>query len=485
MPFDISRNLSPLAYKEGINTGMKLLRYPIAFLLLLSAFLACKKESFITSSNATISISTDSLRFDTVFTTAGSITQSFTVVNTNTQKLRLSAISLAGGNASAFKINVDGFSGPEIHDIDIEANDSIYVFVSVTIQPSAANLPFLVLDSLQFSFNGNVRKVQLEAYGQNAHFLKSQLITGSVNWSNDLPYVILGGLLIDSNAILTVNEGCRIYLHADAPFIVDGSLQCNGTKSDSIIFQGDRLDQDYRDLPASWPGIYFRSNSRNNVLTHTIIKNAYQGLIADAPSTNGNPKLALYQCVVDNIYDIGILALNSRILAENCLVTNCGSNIVLARGGEYQFTHCTVASYGNLYLDHKNPVLYLNNWDSSSGSLITYSMNAAFLNCIFWGDNGTVDDELILSRKGNNNFSVLLDHDLYKAKNDPTDALLNNIIRNQDPLFDSISVNTQYFDFHIGLRSSPAIGAGIPTSVTTDLDDKARPASPTLGCYEK
>ena len=172
---------------------MKSLRYTIAFFFLLSAILACKKESFITSSGANLFISTDSLRFDTVFTTAGSITQSFTVVNTNAQKLRLNTISLAGGNASAFKINVDGYSGPELHDIDIEANDSIYVFVSVTIQPNAANLPFLVLDSLQFSFNGNERKVQLEAYGQNAHFLRSQLLTGSVNWSNDLPYVILGG----------------------------------------------------------------------------------------------------------------------------------------------------------------------------------------------------------------------------------------------------------------------------------------------------
>ena len=90
-------------------------------------------------------------------------------------------------------------------------------------------------------------------------------------------------------------------------------------KNERIIFGGDRLDADYKDLPAGWPGIYFRKSSKNNLLKHTIIKNAYQGMIAQNLSTTPNPKVNLSQCIIDNIYDAGILGINTNIHADNCL----------------------------------------------------------------------------------------------------------------------------------------------------------------------
>ncbi len=96
---------------------------------LLIFFYSCKKDSFITSPDAQVSISADKIKFDTVFTTTGSVTQSFKIINENNQKLRLSSVRLMGGNTSYFKINADGFTGPEVSNIEIEANDSVYVFV--------------------------------------------------------------------------------------------------------------------------------------------------------------------------------------------------------------------------------------------------------------------------------------------------------------------------------------------------------------------
>ena len=113
---------------------------------ILILFYSCKKDSFITSPDALVRISAEELKFDTVFTTTGSITQLFKIINENDQKLRLSSIRLMGGNASYFKINADGFIGPQVSDIEINANDSVYVFVSVSINQSAANLPFIVKD---------------------------------------------------------------------------------------------------------------------------------------------------------------------------------------------------------------------------------------------------------------------------------------------------------------------------------------------------
>ena len=60
-------------------------------------FLACKKDSFITSPDASITITADTVKYDTVFVAAGSVTQSFKIINDNNQKLRLSSVKLMGG----------------------------------------------------------------------------------------------------------------------------------------------------------------------------------------------------------------------------------------------------------------------------------------------------------------------------------------------------------------------------------------------------
>ena len=129
------------------------------FLIIITSFvfalLACKKDSFITSPEASIILSSDSLYFDTVFTSAGSVTQGIKIINSNDQKLKLTTVSLAGGLASPFKLNIDGAAVPQMNDIEIEAKDSIYVFVIASINPSANNLPFIVQDSILLSYNGN------------------------------------------------------------------------------------------------------------------------------------------------------------------------------------------------------------------------------------------------------------------------------------------------------------------------------------------
>jgi len=454
----------------------------------LCLFLAsCKKDSFITSEFARLNITTDSLKYDTVFTTTGSVTRSFKIINDNNQKLRLAKVKLMGGITSAYKMNVDGAATTEVNNLDIEANDSIYVFVSVTINPGAANLPFIVSDSILINYNGNNRYVQLQAYGQNANFLSNRVITGNVTWTNNLPYVILGSIRVDTTATLTIQPGCKIYSHADAPFIVDGTLTVNGTQAANVVFAGDRLDNDYRDLPAGWPGIYFRGSSKNNVLTYAVVKNAYQAVVTEKPSINANPKLVLHQCTIDNAYDAGILAVNSSLQADNSLISNCGSNIVLSYGGVYNFTHCTVAAYTTNYINHKNPALNVSNFTIQNGITVTADLNAVFRNNIFWSDGGIVDNEVLVNKQGANLFTVLFEKNIYRALNAPANSTLTGNIMNADPLFDSIDVSKKIFDFRITkYAGSPAINAGVLTGFPKDLDDKNRNNGlPDLGCYEK
>lgn len=455
---------------------------------LLILFYSCKKDSFITSADAQVSISAEEIKFDTVFTTTGSITQSFKIVNENDQKLRLSSIRLMGGSNSYFKINADGFTGPQVSNIEIEANDSVYVFVSVNINQSTANIPFIIQDSIQVSYNGTNRQVNLEAWGQNAHFFRDKKITADETWNNDLPYIILGSLTIDVIRKLTINKGCRIYVHADAPILVDGTLEINGEKDtvDRVYFRGDRLDEPYNDFPAGWPGIFFRSTSRDNVFNYAVINNAYQALAVIDPSLNANPKLVLNESIIDNGYDAGIIAVNSSIRARNCLVSNCGKNIILAKGGDYQFTHCTVASFSNSYIPHRDPVLFVSNYVLVNNSPVTAKLSALFRNCIFWGQDGTVDDEVVVAKSGNTAFNVNFDYNLWKVQTTPANITSTGIINNQNPVFDSINTTKRLYSFRLK-DDSPAKNKATNAGVTIDLDGKPRPVgvAPDLGCYEK
>jgi len=460
----------------------------ILSLTILLFIYSCRKDSFITSSDARVTISADTLKFDTVFVTAGSTSRYFIIKNENDQKLKLSSVRLMNGNASLFKINVDGIIGPEVQDIEIDANDSIYVFVQVNVNPNAANLPFVIRDSIRISFNGNNELIQLEAWGQNAHFFRDKKITVNETWNNDLPYVILGSMVIDTNRILTISKGCRVYTHADAPIIVDGTLQVNGLKDtvDRVYFRGDRLDDPYKDYPGGWPGIFFRGSSRDNVLNYAVLKNAYQALGIQDPSPNANPKVTINECVIDNAYDAGIITINSSVTARNCLISNCGNSIEIYKGGTYSFTHCTMATISNTYLFHREPSVILTNYININNVPSPADLNAAFQNCIIWGESGTVEDEVVTAKNNSKAFNVSFQNALWKVTTPPANVMGTNIINNQDPQFDSINVSDRYYDFRLK-STSPAKDAGSTTPILLDLDGKPRMAGPKpdLGCFEK
>ena len=402
--------------KNDVFKFYSLVNCSLMLLIFLVFFYSCKKNSFIIGQNAQLTSSADSIKFDTVFTSIGSVTQSFKISNNNNQHLQLSTIRLMGGASSAFKINVNGNPSSEVTNVDVANGDSIYVFVTVNINPSSIDLPFIVKDSILIMYNGNKQFVQLEAYGQNAHFLRHKTITNNTVWQNDLPYVLLNGLQVNANATLTIQPGCKIYAHANSPMLVNGTLLINGTIQQQVIFSGDRMDEDYKYFSAAWPGIIFSPSSQNNILTHTILKNADKAISVQDAAINNQPKLTLHQCIIDNAFSAGLLAVHSGINADNCLITNCGTNISLSYGGSYNLTNCTVASYSNKYLSHKFPVLAINNFSSPASTTLTADLNANFTNCIFWGDNGIVNNEVTVDKQGANNFSVLFDHCLYKAQ---------------------------------------------------------------------
>lgn len=460
---------------------VKNLFIPLVILLLF----ACRKESFTNSSSARLVTSQDTLHFDTVFTSTGSVSQLVKIKNENNKGVHIASVQLAGGPNSSFAINVDGSPGPVVKNLDIAANDSLYIFVSVHINPSAANLPFLVRDSIEINYNNNRQFIQLDAFGMNAHFFRGRTITTSETWNNDLPYVILERITVDNNATLTINKGCRIYMHADAPFIVNGTLVVNGQSADSarVVFTGDRTDEPYRDFPASYPGLVFNASSKNNIINFGIIKNAYQGIVVLDPSTS--TKLVLNETIIDNAYDIGLAGINTSISARNLLISNCGKNLVVLKGGSYDFTHCTIASLSNNFIQHKDPVFLLTNFIKQNGVPVSSNLNAVFRNCIFWGENnGIVPSEVVASRQGAGAFNVLFEKVLWRIKNPPEECTVQDEVPG-DPAFERTNGGQTGFSFRLKLTSA-AVNKGVATGVNIDLDGNPRPFGlPDLGAYER
>ena len=126
-------------------------------------FSSCKKDPVTTDSSATLNFSIDTLMFDTVFTTVGTITKKFKVYNPNSKRVIISSIRLEKGSASKFRLNVDGIPGKELTDIEIRAKDSLFIFVEATLGENNANNPLIINEKIFFNLNGNRQEVNLMA----------------------------------------------------------------------------------------------------------------------------------------------------------------------------------------------------------------------------------------------------------------------------------------------------------------------------------
>ena len=461
---------------------------------------SCRETTFTTDPEDMLGFSTDTLQFDTVFTTVGSATRDFRVLNPHNESIRISDISLAGGESSLFRMNVDGIPGITHEDIEVLPNDSVWIFVEVTIDPVAGNLPMVVEDSIIFFTNGVRQSVLLVAWGQNAIFISGQRVCDET-WTDELPYVIYNYAQIDSNCTLTMEEGVDVHFHANSGLIIDGTLIVNGETDSVVTFQGDRLEPVFSDKPGQWDGLFFLRSSSGNSLNNLVIKNAIQGIVSGFTKESENsvgdivtgqvPEIHMYNVQIYDITGNGILSLRSEISGENVLIYNIGeSNLALLLGGDYDFTHSTFANFGSFFLSHQSPILVLSNLfnfgqDELGQDIIGVAglETANFTNCIVEGSilEGKEFARADIEEEGiafNDSFTnCILRTDIDTAEFDDTNCQIN--------------ANVFFIDRsgrNYGLtEGSAGIDEAIGTSVTFDLNGNMRPfagTDPDIGAIE-
>ena len=480
------------------------------FIGVLAIISSCQKDFFQESGLGNLSFSNDSILFDTVFSSIGSATKKFIVYNNNTNPVTIENITLANTDPlNVYRINIDGFPIEQSQNIKLAANDSMFVFVEVTINPNSSQLPYLVTNKLEFETNGNTQSIELVAYGQNANFytpMDNIFISGndSLNfryfsidentiWNNDLPHVIYGYVLIEPNATLTIEEGSQIYFHKNSGIIVGnpilgsnndgGTLIVNGSLDNEVVFQGDRLEQWYADAPGQWDQIWMCQGSKNNQINYAIIRNGTVGIKVDTLGSSSSPTLEINNTIIENMSDIGLFAQGSFVSGHNNLITNCGRySLVLNIGGRYNFTHSTFANH-YLFGSRNTPSILINNYyEDITGTIQIRDLNeATFTNCIIDGSNV---HELELQSNSLGNFNYLFDHCLLKIHPDSSISSLNEEnsieINNDINIFNS----TLDQDFMIS-EESPALNSGKSTTVTLDLLGNSRDNTPDIGAYER
>ncbi|MDR2776156.1 MAG: hypothetical protein LBC19_15755 [Tannerella sp.] len=307
-------------------------------------------NDYSVSPNHLLTFSTDTLSFDTVFTTIGSTTSYFMIYNKNGEALNINKILLAGGKESNFRINVDGRKGDLFSDIPVWKKDSLYVMVEVTVDPNDKNTPFVIYDSVVFITNGIVQSVLLEAYGQNAHILKGgNTFTGDTTLSADKPYLVYDSIMIPEGVTVSIEEGASFYMHNKAKWLIDGTLKSNGTQEKPVTFRGDRLNHfssliSYDNIPAQWDGLFFGASSFDNELHFTLIRNGISGLTF-AKSTPDRKKMTISNSQIKNMDGNVLWSANCYIEASGTEFSNASKYLVILYGGKYRFSHCTMANY--------------------------------------------------------------------------------------------------------------------------------------------
>lgn len=219
-------------------------------------------------------------------------------------------------------------------------------------------------------------------------------------------------------------------------------------------------------------------------MNHTRLFGGTRGL--DMKQTTATIKNSF----IHTFQEYGIYSVGSKVNAENLVMNNCGESCIgIFYGGNYTFTHATIANYSATMNDKSRMGIFATNeWKNETGQNVYAPLqNLSILNSIVYSDR---DNFINLEKVGSNQFNFLIQNSLikYSGENEAgfnfTGPGVIQSIKNQDPRF------MNYFAAKMNLRvkaDSPAKNKGdvtVANTVPTDIVGVSRTTSPTLGAYQ-
>ena len=468
----------------------------------------CKKDEFNNSPDVRLTFSTDSVNFDTVFNTVGSATYMLKVYNNEDDYVNISRIKLNNDANDSYRINVDGLPGADFRDVEIGPDDSLFIFVEVTVTPDADQLYPFVEGDITFTTNGNEQDVKLVAWGWDAIFYVPTVFPtnglpdytlidnddpqAEVTWTAEKPIVVYGYVVVDSLQTLNIEPGTEMFFHSGAGLWVYryGNIKAEGTLENPIIFQGDRLEPFYAEQPGQWDRIWINEGDEDQVFEHCIIKNNFIGIQAETdpfldnvpPGVSDN-ELVLRNVTIRNNSIASIFSRNYRIDGENVQMSRGGQYLLAGTGGgAYNFRQSTFANNWNLTV-RQTPAVFITNIIQANSTLYSYDIGSSeFENCIIHG-NGFNELGFDLDENPELDIELIFDHCLVRGEEEELTPYLH--------YFDTAFIGNDpgFVDFSGGdfrLRSDAfSIGEGkFLSSPVTDIIGTPYSTPRPLGCFE-
>lgn len=478
---------------------------------------SCRQEySRFDEGEVYLRFSQDTVRFDTVFTTMQSVTQRITVQNPSKDAISIDRIYLAGGGSSRFRINVSGDTSLIQNGVVIGGQDSLYIFINVAIDYRDQNAPFEIQDYIKFELNGMpAQQVVLTAWGQDAHYLKSDKTAtlpyrDPADWTASLepdsvrfsyfiwnpedevdaqkPYVIYGYLTVPSGQTLRLPAGSRFYFARNSGLWIQSGAQLlvEGTLSQPVLFTSLRQDGDYRDMAGQWGRIWMDGESGPHRVEYALIRNAETALWLDScVQTEGG--LYVANTRIENMSKHGILSKQNKVEGVNLCISSAQVPLMLAEGGSYDFRHGTFVSRYMGGMGAYSQALVLTNHrleDDEQGPVFPIT-KAEFSNSVFYGSSSRqMEFDLAEGSVGVVPYrfhSCLIS---MMPVPDTADGRYNHCLWNQEPLF----VDEENYNFEIDTIISPLVGKGDPAfatgSAASDIKGVSRAVPPCIGAYE-
>lgn len=424
------------------------------FIISAISLTSCRNDFEFKPSSGGLEFSRDTVYFDTVFSNIGSSTYTLKVYNRSNEDISIPSIRLGKGLDSKYRMTVDGIVGNNriFENVEMLAKDSMYIFIETTVDIADANpTDFLYTDQILFGNGTSEQKVELVTLIQDAYFLYPQRFDDGTTetlpigdeeiygfvldendpingneyiWNNSKPYVIYGYAAVPSNKTLVVEPGAQIHFHAESGLIIgnEGSIKVNGLPSTNpenplenhVVFQGDRLEPIYEDVPGQWGTIWLTQGSKNNEFTNCVIKNGVVGLLIEGNTGLSNPEADVKLKNVQ-IYDhsnYGILARTANIKGENVVINSAGQiALACSYGGKYNFNHST---FNNNWASSRQLSVYLNNFIEGASPEVQPMEEATFTNCIIYGSNQI---QMLIDKVDHPTFNYKFDHCLIKFNN--------------------------------------------------------------------
>ncbi|UPL48976.1 hypothetical protein [Hymenobacter sublimis] len=500
------------------------MRFLLPLLLLLSAATVLlpgcepKEDLVTTDSSARLEFSLDTVKFDTVFVTVGTVSKRLWVYNRNPRAVRVSEISLQNQPGITYNLLINGDAGSVARDVEIRGKDSLLVLVRATIDPTPSDgKPFLLASDLRFRTNGNDQQVKVVSYGQNAYFHDRDEIKANTTWKADKPHVIYNSVVVGPGVTLTIAAGARIYSHAGSFLVVKGRLLCNPTYQPTgpikpndpnlVRFEGDRRETEYAERPGQWGGLEFDLGSQGNVLRYTLIKNSTLGVYLYNPfNEQPRPQVQLEKVELRNISTLNsgypfdgaaLLSLCGDVTANNTLISNCEQYAVYAvQNSQVQLDYCTIANY--TFGTRNQPSVLLSPeapFKAISGRpLPALAPRLTMRNSIVWGNSRNLEELAFMNGEqyaGNINIStsVLLTKK-YNNTGPLGQAKNGNILNPQEgPTYLFYSTPSRprgkTLDYQLDTLSPASNKAVALPGISTDLLNRPRLSPPDIGAYER